>query len=108
MKRLFVNFKTFTPGTEFPCLVFLTYNAKILTMIVGESLVITVLSAIIGSVLGVVLCTVLGPMMNINAVFTPDIFIQAFGIAIIVGIIGGLDPAVKAIKLPPTEAWRYE
>lgn len=32
MKRLFVNFKTFTPGTEFPCLVFLTYNAKILTI----------------------------------------------------------------------------
>ena len=56
----------------------------------------------------VVLCTVLGPMMNINAVFTPDIFIQAFGIAIIVGIIGGLYPAVKAIKLPPTEALRYE
>ena len=83
-------------------------NAKILTMIVGESLVITVLSAIIGSILGVVLCTVLGPMMNINAVFTPDIFIQAFGIAIIVGIIGGLYPAVKAIKLPPTEALRYE
>lgn len=83
-------------------------NRKILAMIVGESLVITILSAIIGSIIGVVLCSVLGPMMGLTPLFTPDIFIQAFGIAIIVGIIGGLYPAIKAVKLPPTEALRYE
>lgn len=83
-------------------------NRKILTMIVGESLVITIVSAIIGSVVGVVLTLVLAPKMGLNPVFTPDIFIQAFLIAIIVGIIGGLYPAIKAVKLPPTEALRYE
>lgn len=83
-------------------------DRKILTMIVGESLVITVVSAIIGSIIGVVLCTLFAPMMGLNPVFTPDIFVQAFGIAIIVGIIGGLYPAIKAVKLPPTEALRYE
>ena len=83
-------------------------NRKILTMIVGESLVITLLSAVIGSIIGVVLCSVLCPMMGLNPLFTPYIFIQAFGIAIIVGIIGGLYPATKAVKLPPTEALRYE
>ena len=77
-------------------------------MIVGESLVITLLSAVIGSIIGVVLCSVLCPMMGLNPLFTPYIFIQAFGIAIIVGIIGGLYPATKAVKLPPTEALRYE
>ncbi|WP_432645165.1 ABC transporter permease [Methanobrevibacter sp.] len=83
-------------------------NRKILTMIVGESLVITIVSAIIGSLIGFMACTLLGPQMGINPLFTPIIFIQAFAIAIIVGIIGGLYPAIKAVKLPPTEALRYE
>ncbi|WP_461461820.1 ABC transporter permease [Methanobrevibacter sp.] len=83
-------------------------NTKILTMIVGESLVITIVSAIIGSVIGYLVCTLLSPQIGITPLFTPKIFIQAFVIAIIVGVIGGLYPAIKAVKLPPTEALRYE
>lgn len=83
-------------------------NRKILTMIVGESLVITIVSAIIGSVIGYLACTLLSPQIGITPLFTPKIFIQAFVIAIIVGVIGGLYPAIKAVKLPPTEALRYE
>ena len=83
-------------------------NKRILGMIVGESLVITIVSAIIGSLIGFAACTVLGPQMGIDPLFTPKIFIQAFAIAIAVGIIGGLYPAIKAVKLPPTEALRYE
>ncbi len=83
-------------------------DRKILTMIVGESLVITIVSAIIGSVIGYLACVLLGPQIGISPLFTPKIFIQAFGIAIIVGIIGGIYPALKAVKLPPTEALRYE
>ena len=83
-------------------------NKKILTMIVGESLVITIVSAIIGSIIGVVATYALAPMMGLTPVFTAKIFIQAFLIAIIVGIVGGIYPALKAVKLPPTEALRYE
>ena len=83
-------------------------NTKILTMIVGESLVITIVSAIIGSLIGFLACTLLGPQIGIEPLFTPKIFIQAFSIAIVVGIIGGLYPAIKAVRLPPTEALRYE
>ena len=83
-------------------------NTKILTMIIGESLVITIVSAIIGSIIGYYACVILAPYMKITPLFTPKIFIQAFVIAIIVGIIGGVYPAIKAVKLPPTEALRYE
>ena len=83
-------------------------DMKILTMIVGESLVITIVSAVIGSVIGVLACSLLAPQIGFNPVFTPKIFIQAFAVAVAVGILGGIYPAVKAVRLPPTEALRYE
>ena len=83
-------------------------NRKILTMIVGESLVITIVSAVIGSLIGVGGCLILSSQIGFTPLFTPKIFIQAFLIAIVVGIVGGLYPAVKATRLPPTEALRYE
>ena len=83
-------------------------NKRILLMIVGESLVITIVSAIVGSFIGFLACTLLGPSLGIEPLFTPKIFIQAFSVAIAVGILGGLYPAFKAVRLPPTEALRYE
>jgi len=83
-------------------------NRKIITMIVGESLVITIVSAIIGTIVGVALCMILGPQIGFTPLFTPKIFLQAFLIAIVVGIVGGIYPALKAVRLPPTEALRYE
>ena len=83
-------------------------NGRILTMIIGESLVITLVSAVIGSVIGVAGCLLLSTQIGFTPMFTPKIFIQAFLIAIVVGIVGGIYPALKAIRLPPTEALRYE
>lgn len=83
-------------------------DKRILMMIIGESIAITIVSAVIGSVIGFLACTFAGPHVGISPLFTPNIFIQAFSIAILVGILGGLYPAVKAVKLPPTEALRYE
>ncbi len=86
-------------------------SKKILKMILGETLVITTLSGIIGSAFGILIAEVgvrLFGTKGFSLVYTPRTFILAFGITFIVGIIGGLYPAYKASKLAPTEALRYE
>lgn len=86
---------------------------RILGMILGESIVLTIMAAIVGTILGVVGVEVLlsysatfGTM--IKPVFSLELFLRAFGIAFLVGIIGGIYPAYRASRLAPTEALRYE
>ncbi|MBQ2832759.1 MAG: ABC transporter permease [Methanobrevibacter sp.] len=84
---------------------------RILLMIMGETLVLTTLAGILGSLFGILICEV-GVLIlgseTFSLGFHPSTFILAFGITIIVGLIGGIYPAYKASKLAPTEALRYE
>lgn len=85
-------------------------NKRVLTMIMGESIVLTIISGIIGTIMGllavIILFNVLGG--NVDLVYDISIFIKAFVVALIVGILGGLYPAIKASHLSPTESLRYE
>ena len=86
-------------------------NRRILTMILGESLILTLIAAVVGSLMGVAAIQIL---MHINMggfikpVYTPEIFLEAFTVAIFVGILGGFYPAYRATRLEATEALRYE
>lgn len=84
---------------------------RILGMILGESIVLTVTAGIVGSIVGVLgieLISYLGLLGGMTPVYTINMFVQAFTVAIIVGLIGGFYPAWRASRLPPTEALRYE
>ena len=86
-------------------------DGKILLMIIGESIVITIVAGIVGSIAGIIgveLIVLSNIMPLLTPIYSADIFIQAFAIALFVGIIGGIYPAWKAVNLPPTEALRYE
>ncbi|MDO5848435.1 MAG: ABC transporter permease [Methanobrevibacter sp.] len=86
-------------------------NKKILMMIIAESIVLTVAAAIVGTIVGIIGVEIfmsLNILGGMSAIFTPQTIVEAFSIAIIVGIIGGVYPAIKAVRLPPTEALRYE
>ncbi|MCL2116396.1 MAG: ABC transporter permease [Methanobrevibacter sp.] len=84
---------------------------RILGMILGESLVLTITAGIAGSLMGIAgmeLLVYLDIFGSMAPVYNIETFAQAFAVAIIVGLIGGFYPAWRASRLPPTEALRYE
>lgn len=88
-------------------------SSRILAMILGESIVLTLVAAVIGIILGVVGVEIILNLLSstgsvIKPVLSLDTLLRAFGVALLVGVIGGLYPAYRASKLAPTEALRYE
>ena len=88
-------------------------DRRILGMILGESIVLTLIAFVVGTVIaivGVEILLTLVPSVGeiIKPSFAINIFLRAFAVAFIVGVIGGLYPAYRASRLSPTEALRYE
>jgi putative ABC transport system permease protein len=88
-------------------------DRRILGMILGESIVLTLIAFVVGTIIAVVGVEVLLNFSSsvggiIKPSFAIDIFLRAFVVAFLVGVIGGLYPAYRASRLSPTEALRYE
>jgi len=87
-------------------------QARVLWMVLSESLLLGLIAAGLGILVGIGLNAALGAIPGfgsfISAAYTPQIFFQAIVVSLFLGAVGGLYPAWHASRLRPVEALRYE
>jgi ABC-type antimicrobial peptide transport system permease subunit len=84
----------------------------VLNLIMRESLALSVIGAVVGVGVAFGLAGLFGLIPSWGEVllftWTPGTFVQSIGIALLLGLLGGLYPAFRATRLQPIEALRYE
>ena len=77
-----------------------------------QSLLLCLVAAVLGTVLGVLLTRVVMLAPVVSAFLVPDyplsIFVRAVAVAVGVAVAGALFPAFRAVRLSPMEALRHE
>ncbi len=73
-----------------------------------EAVTITVAGGVVGLVVGIGLTTVLGRLAGMPTDLTPEIAGIAILTAVGVGLVFGMVPAIRAARLDPVEALRYQ
>jgi ABC-type antimicrobial peptide transport system permease subunit len=85
---------------------------RVLLMVLGESLGLSLLGGIVGSALGVLgvesVANVPGVSSFLPDSYPPTLFVQGIGVALGLGLVGGALPAWQAAQLLPAEAMRYD
>jgi len=83
-------------------------SRAILTQFLIEALVLTLVGGIVGIALGISGSSLLSQVMDVAPKVTADIVALAAGVASGVGLVFGVYTAMRAAKLRPIEALRYE
>ena len=94
-------------------------SRTVLTIFLGESVIIGLIGAVVGIVLGWILANVTARILGsgvfgggggftITPLLTPEVLLGALGFGVGVSVIFALYPAWRASKLKPVEALRYE
>lgn len=87
-------------------------RSTVMRLILLESVALGLLGAFVGTLLAIVVTRLLGAFTEFGRLVAGHIglpiIVQGFGIALILGLAGGLYPAYRASRLLPTEGLRHE
>jgi putative ABC transport system permease protein len=87
-------------------------GGRILRMILGESLFLCLIAAIVGSLVGFAAIQALLLVDTIRTLLAPEYTVSVFArgliVAVAVSLAGAAYPAFRAVRLTPMEALRYE
>jgi putative ABC transport system permease protein len=83
-------------------------RGNIQTQFLLESIIISLLGAVIGIVLGIIVGNIAGLLLSTSFIIPWNWVIAGVVICSLVGLGAGLYPAIKASRLNPIEALRYE
>jgi putative ABC transport system permease protein len=85
---------------------------RVVFMVLGEAVVLGLAAAAVGAVLAVATTYLLtlSPRASafIEGGIAPWVILQGFGVTILIALIGGAFPALRASRLLPTEAIRHD
>lgn len=88
------------------------HRRRVIRLVLTESIIVTALGGLLGVLLGVFGVFLLEHVEllrgKIDGVITLPLVLAALGLAVLLGALGGLYPALRASRLSPTVALRYE
>ena len=83
-------------------------SGMVLSQFLVEAVVLTLLGGLLGLGFAWLLGLIMSSVAGIEPVFTAGAILTAFGISTVIGIVFGIAPAIKAARMKPIDALRYE